>query len=1530
MGKSLIITEKPSVAREFAKILKVSNSGQNGYIENGEYVITWCVGHLVGMVYPESYDIKYKTWKLEDLPFLPEEYKYDVIKSVADQYNIVHNMLQREDIDRVYWAGDAGKEGQTIEENIRNFGGVREGMEELRVWIDSQTEEEILRGLKEAKPMSEYANLGLSGIMRTIEDYAMGINFSRVMTLKYGRLLNDAAGTKSYTAIAVGRVMTCVLGMVVIREREIRNFKETPFYRVIGNFTDANIGCEWKAIEGSEYFESPLLYKENGFKEEKDANELIAKMTGQKAFVKSIEQFTSKKKAPLLFNLAELQAECSKRFKISPNETLQIAQDLYEKKLTTYPRTDARVLSTAIAKEISKNISRLKGYEPTSKYVETIMTKGLFRNIANTQYTDDSKVTDHYAIIPTGQLTEINSLNSIQRAVFDVIVRRFLSIFYPPAEYQNVKLTVGIDKESFFSSTKVLKSEGFLEVATPPKKKDFAEENSRILGGQTLDNKEATEGEENEEQQVNPKVLIEIAKNLKEGDEVSVGGFEIKFGKTSPPKRYTSGSMVLAMENAGQLIEDEELREQIKGSGIGTSATRAEIIDKLVRIGYLNLNPKSQILTPKNLGEMIFEVVSMTVPALLNPKMTASWEKGLDGITQGTVDFWDYRRKLEEFIRTETENMMGQDILSELTVRVSEFAGRDGRGAGARRRIGVKCPMCDGEIVTTPFGFGCSNYKQDKTGCNFNIGEVAGIILSDEQAKTLIEKGNSGTIRGFKAKSGKKFDACLILKKDEEDKYVVEFDFENVEDVILEDVKCPACGGNIKKTFFGYSCVNYDRNNEESCRFSVGEIGGKNLPESLFKTLINEGCTEVIRGFKSKSGNKFDACLILKKDDAGKYNIEFDFEKVEETIIEGVKCPMCQSPIKKTFFGFGCSNYSKDDPNSCRFSIGEMGGKTITETWFKQLLTDGQTEVIRGFKSKNGNKFDAKITFAKDEEGKVTGLKYDFDNVGPEVVKDVVCPNCGGEIVKTPFGFGCKNYKGDNPDSCRFAVGEICGKKLSVPLLKQLLNDKATETIRGFKGKTGNKFDACLVLKEDENHNYQVVFDFDKVEAKKIKDVKCPVCGGDIVATKFGFGCANYKRDDADSCKFSVGEMGGKTISEALVKQLITEGQTDVIRGFKSKAGKKFDARIALSKDENGKVTGLKYDFDNVGPEAIKDVVCPVCGGDMIKTPFGFGCANYKKDDPKSCRFSVGEIGGKKLSVPLLKQLLNDRHTETIRGFKSKSGKKFDACLILKEENNTFQIQYDFDNVEAKKVKDVACPLCGGDIAITPFGYGCSNFKKEDENSCKFIIGKIAGVKLKEDQVKQLLTEKKTDVIKGFVAKTGMLFEAPLKLAEDGKVEFDFPQKPEAVLSDLECPKCKNKMKKAQWNYECDCGFKIGHTVAQVALGEEVLKELFETGKTKEKVVGFTSKAGNVFDACLKFEDDKIQFDFENSGTITNNANNPKSDAGKIDDFSSFAGNDEDINEFLQSYEAYDLMIEENISDDSLMNGDVESEESNE
>ena len=1146
MGKALIITEKPSVAQEFAKILKVSGR-QNGYLENESYVITWCVGHLVEMVYPEEYDSKYKKWKLEDLPFLPKDYKYGVIKSVSGQYDVVHKMLHREDIDTVYWAGDAGKEGQTIEENIRNFGGVREGMQELRVWIDSQTEEEILRGIKEAKPMREYANLGKSGIMRTIEDYAMGINFSRAMSVKYGNLLNDAAGTKSYTAIAVGRVMTCVLGMVVIREREIRNFIETPFYRIVGKFTDAEIEAEWKTTEESAYYASPLLYKENGFAKEEDAKAFLESLAGKEARVSSVEKGISKKKAPLLFNLAELQAECAKRFKISPDETLQIAQDLYEKKLTTYPRTDARVLSSAVAKEISKNVSRLKGYEPVSQFVNAIMQSGTYRGIGRSAYTDDSKITDHYAIIPTGQLTELNSVNGLHRQVYDLIVRRFLSIFYPPAEYQTVKFIAKIEKESFFAGGKILKSPGYL----------------CVLGKEAAEEKDEDGGEK--EEGTNARTLLAMIEKLSENDVVPVKGMDIKEGKTSPPKRYTSGSMVLAMENAGQLIEDEELRAQIKGSGIGTSATRAEIIKKLVRVGYLNLNRKSQVLMPTMLGEMIFETVSMTVPELLNPKMTASWEKGLDGITRGTVDMGEYRAKLEDFIRRETLSMAQTDRKQELIKRIQPLTGRESRGAAARKKLGIKCPLCDGEVETTPFGYGCSNYRTN--GCKFSIGTIAGRDLTEEEVTKLLTEGKTEILNGFVSKSKKKFSAALIYKKDENGVPSIQFDFSgNVPDV-LEGVACPVCGEPIEIMPYGYTCRRH-RENPEACYFSIGKIAEKQLSKQDVEELIKNGHTQTLRGFKSKNGKKFDAVLTLTEED-GRKKLKFDFEHVEAKKVKDAVCPLCGGEILVTPFGYACANRSRDGKEGCSFAIGRIAEKDLTESNVRELLTTGKTGTIRGFKGKSGKKFDACLELVK-EEGSAK-IQFDFEHVEAKKVKDVVCPLCGGDIVQTPFGYGCAAYDKNNPESCRFSIGKIAGVKLKEASVKELLQNGKTSPIQGFVAKTGMMFEAALKLDEEK----KVVFDFPEKEEPKETTVKCPKCGQLMKRDKWRYLC---------ECGYSqFHTVAGIALTDEQMTQIFAEGRTkEPIRGFTSKAGNVFDAFLVLKQDENGK-DSISFDFNGVG-----------------------------------------------------------------------------------------------------------------------------------------------------------------------------------------------------------------------------------------------------------------------------------------------------------------------------------------------------------
>ncbi len=1159
MSKKLIITEKPSVARDFAKVLGVKGS-QNGYIENNEYVITWCVGHLVGMLYPEAYDPKYEKWKLEDLPFLPTEYKYGVLKPVEQQYNTVHSLLHREDIETVYWAGDSGKEGQTIEENIRNYGGVREGMKELRVWIDSQTDEEIRRGINEAKDMNEYANLGKSGIMRTIEDYALGINFSRVLSVKYGRLINDAAATNKYTAIAVGRVMSCVLGMVVFREREIRDFVETPFYRVIANVTDNNILAEWKAVEQSKYYNSPLLYKENGFKKLESAENLIEELKDKSCVIDSIENNTSKKKAPLLFNLAEIQAECAKRFKITPEQTLNTVQDLYERKLTTYPRTDARVLTTAIAKEISKNLYKLKDYEPTAKFTENILNNKLYQNIAKTSYTDDSKVTDHYAIIPTGQTKELNGLSDIHKKVYDLIVRRFLSIFYPPAEYQIVKIIVDINGEKFFSNTKLLKEKGYMEIAGVVKSND---------------------DDEAEQSEDNKKKILELSKTLNKGDVISLNGFDIKEGKTSPPKRYTEGTIILAMENAGNLIEDEELREQIKNTGIGTSATRAQILSKLIDIGYLNENKKTLILTPSALGEMIFEVIYLTVPTLLNPEMTASWEKGLEGIINGTVDAGEYRRKLEEYITVETNKMIGRDLSNDLVIKINKFTTKESRGAAARKPIGAKCPKCGGEITTTTFGYGCLNYWDKDNKCDFSIGKIAGVDLSEESVKQLITTGETDVISGFVSGKKKKFDASLKMTKGEDGNILITFDFSKVSPKILEGAKCPVCNGDILIKSFGYGCANYNAEDNNSCKFSIGKIAGKDLKEADVIELINNGRTATIRGFKSKNNKKFDACLKLNKDEAGKVTgIGFDFDNVEVITLEGVVCPGCGGKIEKTSYGYKCEHYNKDDEAACKFLIGKIAGKDLKEADVIDLINNGITNTIRGFKSKNNKKFDACLKLNKDDNGKITGIDFDFENVQELVIKDCVCPNCKGDIVKTGYGYKCINYDSKAEDACKFVIGKIAGRDLKESDVIELINNGITGTITGFKSKNNKKFDACLKLSRTEDGIVTgVAFDFDNVKDEELPDVNCPNCNGKILKTKFGYKCENYKQGNDNDCNFSIGSILGHDFTDSEIVKLLKDGKTEKITGFVSKNGKDFDAQIILKRDENEKVTGLGFEF---------------------------------------------------------------------------------------------------------------------------------------------------------------------------------------------------------------------------------------------------------------------------------------------------------------------------------------------------------------
>ncbi len=658
MKKSVFIAEKPSVAQEFAKALHVNFKRNDGFLEADNYIVTWCVGHLITMSYPEKYDPQLKRWSFDTLPFLPQEFKYEVIPAVEKQFNIVKRLLTRDDVETIYVCTDSGREGEYIYRLVEQMAGVKDKhKKEKRVWIDSQTEEEILKGIENAKDLSEYDNLCASAYLRAKEDYLMGINFSRVLTLKYGRNISNYL-KKDRTVVSVGRVMTCVLGMIVRREREIRAFVKTPFFKVTATTAgEAVFDAEWKVNDKSRYAATPFLYKDNGFKEREKAEELVKYVSEPepvRAVLEKIERKKEVKNPPLLYNLAEIQNECSKLFKISPDETLNIIQNLYEKKLVTYPRTDARVLSTAVCKEIHKNIGGLIRFDKAASFAEEILSKGMHKNIAKTRYCDDKKITDHYAIIPTGQgLNNLGSVSQTAVKVYEIIVRRFLSIFYPAAQYSKVGMTLNIKEETFISSLKVLVEPGYLNVT----KNSF----SRNKPDESKDGK-------------NDNALFEVLKKYKKGDIIDISSFDIKEGETSPPKRYNSGSIILAMENAGQLIEDEELRAQIKGSGIGTSATRAEILKKLNKIEYIATNNKTQIITPTLLGEIIYDVVECSIHQLLNPELTASWEKGLNYVAEGTISPDEYMFKLEGFVKRRTMAVMGLKNQSQLITMFNSSA----------------------------------------------------------------------------------------------------------------------------------------------------------------------------------------------------------------------------------------------------------------------------------------------------------------------------------------------------------------------------------------------------------------------------------------------------------------------------------------------------------------------------------------------------------------------------------------------------------------------------------------------------------------------------------------------------------------------------------------------------------------------------------------------------------------------------------------------------------------------------------------
>ena len=673
--KNLYIAEKPSVARQFADVLGVKGNAGNGYLESDTAVVTWCVGHLVTMSYPDVYDPDLKKWSLSTIPFIPTEYKYEVLPDTKKQFNIVAGLLTRDDIGCIYVATDSGREGEYIYRLVDSMAHVT-GKEKRRVWIDSQTEEEILRGIREAKPLSEYDSLSDAAYLRAQEDYLMGINFSRALSLKFSNVVQRYLGMDR-CVIAVGRVMTCVLGIIVKREREIREFVKTPFYRLVANVGEEGqtFDAEWKAVKGTKYFESPLLYKENGFKERPAAEQLLAELKAgePEAEAQAVERKKEKKQPPMLYNLAELQNDCSSLFKISPSDTLKIVQELYEKKLVTYPRTDARVLSTAVAKEIGRNISGLKNFQPVAEFAQGAMDSGTYKGIAKTKYVNDKQITDHYAIIPTGQgFGALRSLAPTALKVYEIICGRFLSIFYPAAEYQKVAMTLSKNGEKLFANFKYLINDGYLKVAANSfsKKKDDVK--------------------------YSPEFIARLAK-IKKGDKLSVQGIDIKEGETSPPKRYNSGSLILTMENAGQFIEDEALREQIKGAGIGTSATRDGIITKLEKNKYISLNKKTQIVTPTFLGEIIYDIVYYSINGLLRADLTASWEKGLEGVAEGQISKQEYTDKMTTFV-TKYTNLVKQiqnqngitGVFDKTKVFYAKGGGTQKKDAKAPARTGSK------------------------------------------------------------------------------------------------------------------------------------------------------------------------------------------------------------------------------------------------------------------------------------------------------------------------------------------------------------------------------------------------------------------------------------------------------------------------------------------------------------------------------------------------------------------------------------------------------------------------------------------------------------------------------------------------------------------------------------------------------------------------------------------------------------------------------------------------------------------------
>ena len=1111
MEKNIIIAEKPSVAREYANALGVSDSAHHdGYIENDRWIVTWTVGHLVTMCYPEKYNPALKEWSLETLPFLPENYKYEVISAVKKQFNVVKGLFNRSDIDCIYYAGDSGREGLYIQMLVRQEAGHKSGVREFVVWIDSPTKDEIIRGVSEAKDVSSYENMANSGYMRAIEDYLVGINFSRLLSVKYAAMLNTGSDQKKRKPISVGRVMTCVLGMVVDRERQIRNFREQKFYRVFSGLSAGDSVCElhWRVTEDSKYYNSPKLYSEYGFFESSAADEMIQSLDGKLRFA-NIDRSRSKKNSPLLFNLAELQGTCSKQFHFSPSKTLQIVQSLYEKKLATYPRTDARVLSSAVTKEIFKNLDGLKKgvYAP---FVDKIQSHGW---MVKGKYVDDSKITDHYAIIPTGVVPE--GLDNHEQMVYDLICRRFLAVFYPAAEFDVFKVEAVSGREHFFGNSKVLVENGFYDVLGLSDKddEDFIDFSSFFNSGESYD-----------------------------------CVFSQKIGKTNPPNRYSTGSLVLAMENAGSLIEDEELREHIIGCGIGTSATRAEVVDKLLKLNYLTVNEKTQILLPTNFGEMVYEVVDCTVPKLLNPEITAEWEKELNDIAVGSLSPDDFKKQLYDFVSDSCNQVKDNDNSDDVFKRIRPLAS--GRILSEYKEFdswdtSLKCPLCGKDIETVSWGFKCSGNISKDEGCSFSIGDILGHRLLTPELKNLLSKGKAGPFYDFISSKGKPFGACILWDNEAKkiDLEMVDLPWEKTE------YRCPECGKSVMKQGNFFKCVDFV-DFDHGCKFFAGRILGKSLPDKQMAFICDHKRTELIKGFKPKDKEKkpFDAFLEWSCE---KHRFEFVFPTTDD-MRTGYKCPVCGGSILSIHDGYRCENYKPVDKRGdgdCVFYCGKILGHTVKEKELEAIVRGGVTDVIDGFKPKDKEKnpFSARLTWSADKKS----IVFVFDE-NKDVDTGLSCPLCGGKVIKNRFGYFCSENKGKDK-GCSFHFSSFLGVTLDDAQFKKLVNTGRTDLIDGFKPKDKNKkpFSSFLVLKDGG-----ISLEFPEYK-QNVSEYSCPVCHKKLIQTDYSLKCDCGFHMSTTICE--------KRLEDDLLKTLFVRGETDVVSGFYSaKRRNYFSAKLKI------------------------------------------------------------------------------------------------------------------------------------------------------------------------------------------------------------------------------------------------------------------------------------------------------------------------------------------------------------------------------